>query len=84
MTQFLGYTGGTLILLVLAMIGFSLFAGVKQIRNVCHVVRASGAEAHQQHESGGDGAKVSDAGHGLRRDQRGRVRRQGHPGLDGS
>ena len=30
-TQFLGYTGGTLILLVLAMIGFSLFAGVSWI-----------------------------------------------------
>ncbi len=30
-TQFLGYTGGTLILLVLAMIGFSLFTGVSWI-----------------------------------------------------
>lgn len=30
-TQFLGYTGGTLVLLVLAMIGFSLFAGVSWI-----------------------------------------------------
>ena len=31
MTQFLGYTGGTLILLVLAMIGFSLFTGASWI-----------------------------------------------------
>ncbi len=30
-TQFLGYTGGTLILMVLAMIGFSLFTGVSWI-----------------------------------------------------
>ncbi|MCM2289099.1 MAG: DNA translocase FtsK 4TM domain-containing protein [Sulfuritalea sp.] len=30
-TQFLGYTGGTLILLVLAMIGFSLFTGASWI-----------------------------------------------------
>jgi S-DNA-T family DNA segregation ATPase FtsK/SpoIIIE len=30
-TQFLGYTGGTLILLVLAMIGFSLFSGASWI-----------------------------------------------------
>ncbi|MFA4969487.1 MAG: DNA translocase FtsK 4TM domain-containing protein [Sulfuritalea sp.] len=31
MTQFLGYTGGTLVLLVLAMIGFSLFTGASWI-----------------------------------------------------
>ena len=30
-TQFLGYTGGTLVLLVLAMIGFSLFSGASWI-----------------------------------------------------
>ena len=30
-TQYLGYTGGTLILLVLAMIGFSLFTGASWI-----------------------------------------------------
>ena len=30
-TQYLGYTGGTLVLLVLAMIGFSLFTGISWI-----------------------------------------------------